>query len=338
MKKFSIGDGFTDLMEKLQASGKVFVFTAILMLIIMGIVAGIVFFASVKGQEQVMVPDVVGKDLTEALQDMQVKELYPKIQLRYSNNPDEKGQILEQNPPAGAIVKADRHVELVVSRGAVIDKVENYINQKYDDVKVHLQTLFTSTRTMILLQDPPLYVFNAAEAGTILEQNPPEGTIITDPVTLELVVSKGPEFDKTKVPALTGLSLNDTLLQMSRSKVVFDFTAREAASGEKPGVVVSQSPVEGSYVDVNSRGEAVITYPANQDRNMVFGIYKNLLSSYPYALQVQLDVLTPDGERYNLVTMNHPGGMLSVPYYLPRNSVLILSVGDSRDVQRTTVQ
>lgn len=47
---------------------------------------------------------------------MQVKELYPKIQLRYSDVPGDKGMILEQNPVAGTIVKASRRIDLVVSR------------------------------------------------------------------------------------------------------------------------------------------------------------------------------------------------------------------------------
>lgn len=338
-KKIKFGIDFQNAMESLQANGKSLVITSISMILFMAIVCCIVFFTVVKGAEEVMVPNVEGKELTTALQEMQVKELYPKIQLKYSNHPDEKGLVLEQDPPAGAIVKAGRRIQLVVSRGVVIDKVENYMNQKFDDVKVHLQTLFTSSaRPLIVLQDPPLYVYNTAEAGTVLEQNPPADTTITDPIKLELVVSKGPEYEKTKVPSLTGLSLNDTLLQLSRSKVIFDITSRPPENEEKPGTVVAQVPEGGSVVDVYTRATAIIAFPESNSNDLINGIFTETLPNYPYALQLQLDVQTPEGERYNLVSLNHPGGLLTVPYSVPQNSILILSIENSRDVLRKTVQ
>ena len=89
-----------------------------------------------------MVPDVTGKDLTDALQEMQAKELYPKIRLRYSKSPEEKGSVLEQSPSGGTIVKAGERINLTVSQGVVLDRVENYVGMKIDDVRAQLQTLF----------------------------------------------------------------------------------------------------------------------------------------------------------------------------------------------------
>ena len=133
MKLSNFRMDFHDFLESLQSNGKTLITMAITLILIMGIITMAVFFLAVKGQEEVMVPNVTGKELASALIDMQVKELYPKIQLRYSNSIDEKGKILEQNPPAGSIVKAGRRINLVVSRGVVIDRVRNYVGQKVDD-------------------------------------------------------------------------------------------------------------------------------------------------------------------------------------------------------------
>ena len=101
---------FTKYIESLQSNWKTLLFTAIAIIIFMCAIFFAVFFAFVKSPEEVLVPNVVNKTLEEALQEMQVKELYPKIQLRYSNSQSEKGFVLEQNPPAGAIVKAQRQI------------------------------------------------------------------------------------------------------------------------------------------------------------------------------------------------------------------------------------
>ncbi|MBR4011266.1 MAG: PASTA domain-containing protein, partial [Spirochaetaceae bacterium] len=164
-KEKSEKKGFPDLrlnfkkyIESLQSNWKALLFTAFAVILFMMAITFAVFFAFVKSPEEVLVPNVVNKPLEEALQDMQVKELYPKIQLRYSNTQSDKGYVLEQDPPAGAIVKAQRHIDLVVSKGAVIDRVGNYVGQKLDDVKLSLQALMAeSAIPLIKLPDVPNY-------------------------------------------------------------------------------------------------------------------------------------------------------------------------------------
>ncbi len=328
---------FHELMSKLQESGKTLLITGISLIILMAIVCVIVFFAAVKGSEQVMVPDVTGRELSSALLELQAKELYPKIQLRYSDHPDEKGSVLEQDPAAGNIVKAGRKINLVISRGVVIDRVESYLGQNIDEVKVHLQSLFTSTsRPLIVLKEPPLYRYDVSPAGTILEQNPVPDTSITDPVTLELVVSRGPEKVKVKAPNILGLAINEMMLQMSRSKIIFDFTSRAPAGQETALTVVSQLPAEGSLINTYSRVATVFAFPVEPADGNVYGIFSQTLPVYPYPLRLKLEALAPEGGRYTLVTFDHPGGNLTVPYAVPPGTVLILSILDN-EAARITV-
>ena len=64
-----------------QNSIPVIIITFVVSLVIMGLACIGVFFANVKGEEQVLVPNVVGKKWDEALLEMQTKELYPRITL-----------------------------------------------------------------------------------------------------------------------------------------------------------------------------------------------------------------------------------------------------------------
>ncbi|MDD7417396.1 MAG: PASTA domain-containing protein [Treponemataceae bacterium] len=335
----TIKNGWLNFLESLQTNTKTLIISGILMLVIMGIVASGIFLVTIKGSEEVMVPDVVGKELTSALLDMQVKELYPKIQLRYSNSQDEKGCVLEQDPQAGAIVKAGRRVELVVSRGVVLDRVENYVGQTLDAVQLHLQALFTSSEKALLVLDDEniLYEYNEAEAGTILEQDPLPDTNISEPIKLKLVVSRGPEHEKAKVPLLVGLTVNDSLLQMSRSKLVFDFTSRTAEGDEAPGTIISQLVDADTYVNTYSTVGAVFVFPEEREAEKIYGIFTEELPPYSFPLQVKLDALTPEGERFNVVTMMHPGGKITIPYILPLGTELILYIYD-KEVIRKTVQ
>ena len=84
MKKFPDPRiNFHRFMESLQLNWKSLLMTSLLTIVIMGITVVAVFFIFVQSEEHVMVPNVIGEQLEDALLEMQAKELYPKIQLRY---------------------------------------------------------------------------------------------------------------------------------------------------------------------------------------------------------------------------------------------------------------
>lgn len=320
--------GVNSYFESLQANGKTLILTVIAAVIVMTFFCFVVFFLHVKGPEEVMVPDVCGKELTEALLEMQKKELYPKISLRYSEETGDKGTILDQSPSAGSIVKGYSRVSLVVSRGSLVDKVGNYVGQNFDELKMNLQTLFAGqTQPLIVLAEPE-YKPDTSPAGTILEQDPPEGTDIADPVTVHLVVSRGATFENTRVPRLEGQTVNDVLQTVARSRIIFDFTSHVAAAGEKPGTVVSQQKFEEEFIPNYSRMKVDMALPAGEYEENVYGLFKAELTDYPYPVAMRLDAKTSDGNTYTLVNFLHTGASLSLPYAVPRETVLTLYVVD----------
>ena len=149
--------------------------------VLMVLIGFVTFWLSLRGAEEVLVPSVENKELISALIELQEKELYPRLQVRYSSD-YEKGMVIEQRPASGTIVRAGRQITLTVSRGPVIDRVEDYVGQKVDEVRIHLQTLFASYRALLKIKEPVSYVFDPEPAGTILAQKPEPGTVI-DSVT-----------------------------------------------------------------------------------------------------------------------------------------------------------
>ncbi len=310
---------------------------AVAAVVVLMVVAGLsAFFLSLRGAEETMVPDVRGMELASALVKLQDKELYPRISLRYTDDPKDRGRIVEQKPPSGAIVKAGRRISLAVSRGPVVDRIENYVGQDLNEVKIHLQTLFASSRPLVTIKEPPVYVFDKAPAGTVLEQKPLPDAELSGPVALELVVSRGPEKAKLLVPDMKGLSFADALLQVEKANVPTDFSLRKADGREKAGVVASQTPAAGSLLPANSHLGVTLTLPA-PEKGMVAGLFERELPEYPYPLRVLVEAQKPTGERVPLLRVNHPGGKFSVPYFLPENSVLVLTVLE-REVARTEVR
>jgi beta-lactam-binding protein with PASTA domain len=318
---------------------RLFISMAIGLLAFVGIIALVIFFVAVRGAEQVMVPEVRGLELTEALMELQVKELYPRLQLRYSQSARDKGLILEQDPKSGTIVKAGRRIRLVVSQGVIVNSVENYTGRNIDEVRMDLQTLFASeqgTLPLLSLKEPLMYEHSSEAPGTILQQSPPPGTEISGPTVLEFVVSQGPLNAVRTIPTLTGLSIAGALEQIGSSGIDFLFTVREPRDREKGETVVFQSPPGESRAPVDTVVQITVTAPAELPEGEVFGLFKYAIPKNPYPLSVRLEAQLPDGERRRLVTVEYPGGDFTVPYRLPPGTTLILSM-HNRELHRETV-
>ncbi len=325
-----------ETLSSINNNKKPFFLVVILALILMFVICWITFFVTVRGPEQVMVPNIEGKELTTALLELQAKELYPKIQLKYTDNPDDAGKILNQNPEGGSIVKAGRRISLTVSRGTILDHVENYIGQNYDDVKINLQTMFAgSTRPLIVLAEPS-YKSDQSEAGTILAQDPPEGTIISSPVTVKLIVSKGAEYENTRVPAIVGFDFNKLISTISSSRLVFDFTTHIAGSDENEGTVTSQGTATGEFLPNYSRISAELALPKKQKDDEILGLFTAHLPDYPYAVEMTLES-SRAGVKETLVTLKHTGGNVTIPYISEKGCELTLSIA-GRVVARQTVE
>jgi beta-lactam-binding protein with PASTA domain len=329
--RLGFGSGF----EKLQSNLGALIVTCISAFLLMIVACLAIFFINVKGAEKVLVPDVVGKKWDEALIEMQIKELYPKINLRYSNVPGDEGMVLEQSPSPGAIVKGYSRVNLVISRGVVIDAVGDYVGKNLSEVQMSLQTLFAGQTKPLIVLGTPSYIPDNSEAGTILEQDPPEGTKISEPVTVQLVVSKGPNYENTRRPYVIGQSINDLLQTIARTKIVFDITSHTASEGEKPGTVVSQQEIKDEYVPNYTRVTVEMAMPEHSsDSDNISGIFQEKLPDYPYPVPMKLDAYPAEGTSYTIVSFNHPGGNLTIPYEVPRGTTLVLSVADKVEARK----
>jgi hypothetical protein len=70
---------------------------------------------------------------------------------------------------------------------------------------------------------------------------------------------------------------------------------------------------------------------------MIAGLFVHELPDYPYAVPVTLSALKPSGERAVLASFKHPGGKYTLPFFLPENTVLVLSVLD-KEVARAELR
>ena len=325
-------------MEEMEATEKkvkkqhpVFTFfiAAISAVILTGVISLAVFALAVRGSEEVLVPDVVGKELTSALQEMQLKELYPRLVLRYSDSAEEKGKVLEQNPVAGSIVKAGRRITLTVSRGYVATHVPDYTGHLLDYARLSVKSMTWADGSALITIADPLYKTSSLPEGTIISQEPAPSTPITDAIEMTFVVSKGNGSSKTEVPELVGKGVSEVLSIMESSKLIFDFTSHIALEGEKAGTVTSMQNFDSKSIKEYSHVSVDFAFPEMaenaEDVKSVYGIFEAQITEYPYPVPMTLTAVSSEGETITIASIMHKGGRVTIPYAAANGSRFTLN-------------
>ncbi|MDR0558474.1 MAG: PASTA domain-containing protein [Treponema sp.] len=295
-----------------------------------------VFFTAVRGEEQIMTPDVCGKDIVDALLELQEKELYPRIQLRRPDAAVDRGIVLEQDPPAGTIVKAGRRIRLVVSQGVMINSIEDYRGRSIETVRTEVQALLSSDMPSIAIKEPFMYEYSHEPAGVILEQRPEPGSSINRSTVMEFVVSRGSGQAPVKTPEFTGLSMKEALDLIGKTKVDFAFKTRPALENETAETIVEQSPLPDIEIETGARITLTVASPEKTAEGEVFALFTYTMAKNPYPLKILLDAQLPSGARRVLLETDFSGGELIVPYKLPSGSIITLSLL-GREIHRETV-
>ncbi len=298
--------------------------------------AVVTFIIALEGHEETMVPDVRGMELANAIIELQDKGLYGRVQLRYSNRLSDKGTVLGQEPISGAVVKAKSEVLLRVSKGAAVEKLDNYVGWNINELETHLKSLESVYGPLLQIKEPYIRVYDESEAGTILEQKPSPGTELSVLTELELVVSKGPEGQITETKDYTGMEWRSALGEIVSSGHPFVFTVTDQDEGEA-GTVVSQSPEPGNEVPTETLRQLTILAPEDIEEEYRFGVIERDLPEYPVPVPVRVELIGTSGEKEQLISFSYRGGVLTIPYLEEVGSTLVIQV-DGEEIVRHRVQ
>jgi len=297
--------------------------------------AMLTFILTLEGEEETMVPNLQGMELPNAVIELQDKGLYATVQLRFSDRLSDKGTVLGQEPLPGVVVKAKSEVLLRVSKGAAVEKLDNYVGWNIQELESHLKSLESALGPFLKLKKPYIRVSDDSTPGKILEQKPKPGTELTVLTELELVVSKGPEGQITEVPDYTGMPWREALISVVDSGNPFVFTVTRQEEGES-GTIVSQSPSPGSEVPVETLRQLLLKAPAELEENYRFGMIERDLPDYPVPVPIKVELIRPTGEMEELISFSHKGGLLTIPFVEEVNSTIVVKV-DKEEIVRYRV-
>ena len=155
------------------------------------------------------------------------------------------GYIYKQSPVSGRTVREGQGVTLTVSLGTQYVTVPDLTNYVQADAEQQLKSLGVS----VLVTQA---VDTSVASGAVIRTDPAAGTQVEAGSTVVVYVSRPQVATTTKVPSLSGMSVDDARTLLVQNHLGLG-SQTEQYSSQPAGTVIGQNPAAGSTAKLNSR-------------------------------------------------------------------------------------
>jgi beta-lactam-binding protein with PASTA domain/predicted Ser/Thr protein kinase len=299
---------------------------ALLALIAALAIAGVGYYLAFVSGGSVTVPSVTGLDQQVARETLEAKGFRVVIKGEEANPNVPAGQVISQDPEAGAKLKKNGTVSLVISSGDKMVVVPNlvgqsasYVGSKLDEFGLHPD------------RQPDVYSDTVPE-GTVISQDPAAGASVAEGTSIKYVVSKGPEPPKeVDVPSLAGKTLEEATAELSNANLALGEVTQQSMNSVPAGQVVSQDPAAGQKVKEGSKVNVTVSKGPETPQTTVpnvIGLSQGSAVTMIEGRNLQAavhDLVTSDNTQWGKVVSQSPVGETAVA----EGSTVVINIGRS---------
>ncbi len=211
-------------------------------LLLLGFIGGqILATGSLGGGKEVMVQDVVGKPAETARSLLQNDNLRVRITEAF----DERvaaGYVISQQPVSGQIVKEQRIIEIIVSKGTEMASIPDLKNLPRREAEARIRSAGLKVGRI------EEQYSNETSNDAVISQNPRPPGQVAKGVIVDLVVSKGKSPRQVVMPNFLGEPLQSVLARIDALHLRVGTVREVTTPRHSPGTVSGQAPMAGNQV------------------------------------------------------------------------------------------
>jgi serine/threonine-protein kinase len=187
-------------------------------------------------------PNVVGESYADAQATLAGQGLHVgSVTDRYTTV-DDKGQVIDQNPPAGILLRKGQSVDLVISEGILyVDVPSGLVGLSEQQAKMALEAANLKLGRIVFKNSP-------VTQGQVLKSDPIGGTSVPAGTKVTLWVSNS----NVKVPDVRTKDAATATAILQQAGFTVDEKPAAVYRKNKDGTVVSQTPAGGTYAKSGS--------------------------------------------------------------------------------------
>jgi serine/threonine protein kinase len=247
---------------------------------------------------EVVVPNVVGKQVDTARNILLSNNLRVSVSDAFSDKVL-AGNVISQSPEAGATVKEQRTIMIVVSKGPEITVVPDVRGMKRRDAELTIKNA-----GLVLGRVDEQYAVDTP-ADTVIGQNPRPPAQVGKGTAIDLTVSKGTGPRKLVLPDFRGSPLSTVTTQIESLKLKVGSVTEGSSDRYPPGTVIGQNPPAGTEV---TEGSAVDLQAARSASGAIKrAVVQITVPEGPIRQAIQIVVTDSNGRRVVYENVHRPG-------------------------------
>lgn len=225
-------------------------------LIAVGVVSAVVVIGLLLRQQEVRVPDLLGRDIVSVIDLMNAQGLQLKVERREPNQTVPKDSIVSQIPEPGIGIKKGRAVKVVVSLGPSELLTPKLTGEQYRKAEVMLR------QAGLPAPDISKAWSDSVERDIVFGQDPPAGTPLDRGSRVGLLVSLGRKAQVYVTPKFIGRRADEAVRTVDRMGLQHRIISGPSGTGStatSERTVVNQKPLPGHPLAVDGMVELVVS-------------------------------------------------------------------------------
>lgn len=209
----------------------------------------------IRSEDQVVVPDLVAKDVVYALEVLSDLGLNTKVKGSQYHRMVPKHHIIDQFPEPGTEIKRGRDVRLVISKGVRWVVLPNVVGMDLPMAGIIIEE-------NDLQQNHLSYTYCWTQPkGKILSQQPRAGTKAVRGQALDMLISSGPPSTRLRMMDLKHLSLNEAIELIEKHQMAVGTITQIDDHALPVDAVAAQDPEDGYPVLPGTTVDLTINRP-----------------------------------------------------------------------------
>ena len=286
------------------------------MLLCLSLLSALITMKLVSKADLVKVPSIIGKDTVNALEQLNKIGLRLRITDQEFNDAIPENHIIAQEPDPKSLIRRDRAVKVVLSKGSEKVDVPNVMDEPW-------------LRAQTIIQEAGLKIGHLARThhekikkNKVIAQNPPANSLMPRGHGIDLLLSEGRRPMGLYAPNLLGLTIDSAIKNLRRLGLPPGEITYKYNSTIPPNTVMSQIPKFGFRVFSNEKIDLEVSRAERLDQEEA-GIYTTLTYRVPYSLEekeVKILLQSGDETREIFRQIRPPGDEIELLIRTTRNT------------------
>lgn len=280
-------------------------------LVALAVVAGIYYVfnltmaAVVHSRREVMVPDLKGKSMQDALGLLSTLNLGLKKEDEVPDQGYPAGTIVRQNPLAGMPVREGKIVRVSVSTGGQVIYTPNLVGQSVRAAEIAIRSA-----GLTLGEESSRYSL-IARKDYIVGQDPAAGSITDKDALVNLVISAGqPSANMKLMPDWTGKTIDEARAWADKNQMNVQI-GEERSAGMAAGTVIRQEPAPDA--DITYAPQVIFTVADAGSSSAAGSVFRYEIPQAGGPRQIRLTLVDATGEHEIFNGSRDPGTRIEVP-------------------------